>query len=175
MQARMLCLFTAFLAIFPFVCECQSSMIMSREQKISLYEYDLDNSTIISNIPLNELNPRAFRHYSRNYSSDGGETWSRTSAGLLASGSNGEKKYRIFYSAKGRFIYSMIYYDGKQSSPELRRIVDRNYPGFELKSVVELFDRNKLTYGLTINKQGLNRLLEYHNGELNTLAEYIAQ
>ncbi|HLY71485.1 MAG TPA: hypothetical protein VKR53_17240 [Puia sp.] len=139
------------------------------------FRYTVAGNTLASNVPLNEISARAFRHFSRNYSFAVSEKWTKITNGIVVSFIRNSKNYRIAYTKKGNFLFSLVYYQGSECSDELMSMIARTYPGFHIKNATELFDGNKLIFGLMISNGELNRSLEYRDGRIRILEEYTSQ
>ncbi|HVM88663.1 MAG TPA: hypothetical protein VMT76_10790 [Puia sp.] len=139
-------------------------------------EYDTTERTFTSNVPLNEINTKAFRHFTKNYPNVHDETWAMTAKEIIVSFTQDSKTCRTYYSKKGEFRLSVITYSQRQNFPEeLKNLVSIGYPGSEIENIVELFNRNDQVYGITISNNQTFRLLEYYHGEAKIINEYIKQ
>ena len=139
------------------------------------YTYTVSDNIIASNVPLNEISARAFRHFSRHYSFAVSEKWIKVPHGEVVSFVQDSKNYQVFYSKKGYFLYSFTYYPGANCSAELTKTIAGIYPGFQIINATELYDGNKTTYGITITNGEVNRSLEYRGERIKILAEYNTQ
>jgi hypothetical protein len=70
--------------------------------------------SIVSNIRLNEISPRAYRHFQMNYPSVDRARWIRTTDGFVVVFMEGDSFNETFYDSSGRFLYSVM-----SDSPDL--------------------------------------------------------
>jgi hypothetical protein len=139
------------------------------------YHYIDTKNSITSNVPLNELNAKANRHFEKTYRDIDKETWTKIPCGTLVTFISNAAFCKIFYNTEGDFVYSYKYYDQKNCSAELTEMIGHAYPGYKMVNVVELFDGNKPVYGINISNGKLTKSLEMKNAELKVLNEFSNQ
>jgi hypothetical protein len=153
----------------------QTVGISNSSTRVPEYKYLLSNNNVSSNVRLNEISTRAFRSFSKSYPDVSAEIWTKTANGLAVSFNLNSKNYKVFYGKNGHFLYSLIYYEGSSCANELTKAIAETNTGFHINNVVEVFDGNKLRYGLTISNDQFYRDMEYHDGEMKMLEEYKLQ
>ena len=131
------------LVLIPKYDHAQPVIVVHSNETMIAYHYDDNKNSITSNVPLNELSTKAYRHFEKNYAEVNKETWTKVSAGTVVTFINNSAFCKIFYNTKGDFVYSFKYYDQKNCSAELTKMIGHAYPGYTIISVVELFDGNK--------------------------------
>lgn len=136
------------------------------------YEYGYANTSFVSNVPLNEINSKAFKNFAKTYSTINNEKWVKVSNGIIVTFISDSIFYRIGYSEKGMFLYSYKYYTEKNCKNELKKMIQYIYPQYHISTVVELYDGHKLVYGINITNNEITRSLELDNGEIKTLDEF---
>src|ERR1700759_5129045 len=89
-----------------------------------------ENNGIISNVPLNEINVHAFRHFGKNFPQVSGESWMKTKLGYIVSFTENGRKGQVHYNLNGDFLFTIKYYDGSSISPELGARIRKKYPDY---------------------------------------------
>jgi hypothetical protein len=162
---------SAFIFI-PKKDHAQSAGPADNNENRTIYYYNYAKNFITSNVPLNELSTRAYRHFEKNYSGVDKETWTKVFNGTLVTFISNGAFYKIFYSKPGEFVYSYKYYGEKNCAPEITKTVARFYPEYKIVSVAELFDGLKLVYGINISDGKTTKNLEMKNNELTVIDEF---
>jgi hypothetical protein len=171
MQIRFVWLFVICLASNPQKNIAQTTAINKTENKIS-YEYAYAGNSFVSNVPLNEISSKAFKHFVKNYSAITNEKWIKIPDGIVAIFTNDSVLNKIFYNRKGTFLYSYKYYDEKKCRVDLKKMVEQVYPQFHITCAIELFDGQNIVYGIKITNNEITRTLELNNGEIKILDEF---
>src|ERR1700683_2355963 len=141
------------------------------ESSHTFFYRDSKNS-IISNVPLNELNAKAYRYFIKNYPSVTNETWIKVPKGLVVTFTHDSVFCKIYYAESGAFSYSYKYCEETSCKDELKKMVRTAYPSYHIISVTELDDLHKLVYGIRITNNDVIKTLEMNNGEVKMLDEY---
>lgn len=104
-----------------------------------------------SNVPLNEINIRAFRHFRRRYACGAtGEYWFKSAEGYQVSFNLGGHHQLAFFDTHGIFLYSMKCYDGKEIPRETGELIKRKFPDYKIDVVTEITDGAKTFYRVQI-------------------------
>src|SRR5690348_13459491 len=74
---------------------------------------------IASNVPLNEINIHAFRHFHRRWPAITGESWIKSADGYIVSFTENELHHQAHFDKRGGYLYSLKYYSGKDMSRDL--------------------------------------------------------
>jgi hypothetical protein len=166
-----------YLIIFILLCSApkenaaQSPIQVNQQEQASEFRYALPSNSFISNIPLNEVNAKAFRHFEKNYRNASHEKWIKTPGGFVVLFQDHSVNYKIYYSQKGGFMYSYKYYESNWPRNLLKKILAM-YPAYQIKNVVEVYDGNRVVCGINIMNGIYTITLELRNEELKVLDEY---
>ncbi|HLY69948.1 MAG TPA: hypothetical protein VKR53_09470 [Puia sp.] len=150
----------------------QSVSVVNKNEKGALYYYHDARNFITSNVPLNELSVKAYRHFEKNYADINQETWTKNAGGTLVTFTSNAAFCKIFYDTKGDFRYSFKYYNKKGFPAELTKMIENAYPQNQVVSLVELFDGEQSIFGINISNGEITKSLEMKNGEIKFLDEY---
>lgn len=121
---------------------------------------------ITATIPLNEVNIHAYRHFYKHWPSVVGEIWSKAEGGFAVTFMEGQVHNRVFFNERGRFVCALKYYPGEELSPELAGMVYKKYPGYTIKVVTEMTDRNKTFYLVNIRNRVSIKNLFINDGKI---------
>src|ERR1700760_1281764 len=79
----------------------------------AVYTYNDPGSSISCNVPLNEINIHAYRHFHRLFpSGTTGEYWFKSAEGYQVSFVQDELRHQAYFDLRGRYLYSLMYYGG---------------------------------------------------------------
>ena len=159
-------------ALNPQINFAQPVSVVNKNENGAAYYYHDSKNFITSNVPLNELNVKAYRHFEKNYPGIDNETWTKIINDTVVIFKSNTAFCKIFYNTKGDFVYSYIYYDEKNCFAELANRIDDIYLRYKVIRVIELFDRDKSVFGINISNGEITKSLEMKNGELKFLNEY---
>jgi hypothetical protein len=137
-----------------------------------MHEYAYGGNSFAANVPLNEINSRAFKDFSTHYSTSNNEKWFKTPKYIMASFKNDSIFYKIYYSKRGSFLYSFKYYDEKKCEQGLKETLQYVYPEYHILNVVELYEKRRIIYGINLTNNEMTKIVEFDNGELITLDEF---
>jgi hypothetical protein len=171
MKQAMIILLIKFLYFIPaqVIGQAQNNGVLLHP---ALYNYSISADSFTSNVPLNEINAKAFRHLLKHFPAVANEKWVRTSEGFAAVFNYDSIRTRVFYNYKGDFIHSIKTYKGAVLSRSLKALVNRAFPDYDIGMVNEHFDGHYLFYGITVTKDDEIKSLELSNNEIRTLEEF---
>jgi alpha-galactosidase/6-phospho-beta-glucosidase family protein len=129
-------------------------------------------STAQSNY-VNEVNIHAYRDFYKHWPSVAGEVWNKTAEGFVVTFMEGPVRDRVFFNVRGRFLIAVKYYTGDYISPELADMVYKKYPGYAIKVVTEITDRNKSSYLVNIRNPSSIKNLSITDGRMELRDELI--
>ena len=107
------------------------------------YKYGGDADAITSNVPLNEINIRAFKHFSKRFPTVSAEAWWKTEDGYTVSFVENARHNQAYYDRRGAFLYDIKYYAGTSIAPEAGARIKKKYPGYLIGVVTEITDGEK--------------------------------
>jgi len=114
--------------------------------------FDYGKSTFSSNVPLNEINTRAFRYFRKRYPAVENEKWVWTDKGMSVVMEDSASQTRIFFDDKGSFISSAKAYTEYGMGPVLKDELSKLFPDYKILSITEDFDGHKILYWITMSK-----------------------
>jgi len=132
---------------FPLVVAGQQAPIARPETP----EYWDAGHTFSSNVPINELSPRAFRRFHRRFEAAGpGECWFKSADGYQVSFRLGGSHEFAYFGLDGGFKCSVKYYQGSEVPADPGDVVKRRFPGYRIGVVTEVNDGQKIFYTVQI-------------------------
>ena len=129
-----------------------------------------ENEGIISNVPLNEINVHAFRHFGKNFPQVSGENWLKTKLGYIVSFTENGRRSQVHYNLHGDFQFTIKYYDGSALSSELGSRIRKKYPDYRIGVVTEFTDGMKIAMEVKIeNPSSVKTISVNSNGKLELI------
>jgi hypothetical protein len=111
------------------------------------YTYNEDGNNISSNVPLNEINSRAWRNFHHTFRTvTGDENWFYSDQGYRVSFVQGGHHYEAYFDERGGYRYSLHHYAGKEIPREPGDLLRWKYPEYQLNVVTEITDGEKIVY-----------------------------
>lgn len=154
------------LILFPGIAFGQNSCLPTA------YTYSDPGNTISSNIPLNEINGRAFRnfHHIFRHVSDG-ERWFYSGQGYQVSFTIRGVYYQAFFDSHGGYRYSLHHYAGKEIPREAGDLIRRKYPDYQLDIVTEITDGDKIVYLIRLVGISSIKTVSLCDGDIELIGE----
>lgn len=137
------------------------------------YSVGRDGNTLTSNVPLNEINIHAFRHFRKRWPAVTGETWLKADDGYIVSFTENSLRNQARFDARGSFLYSLKYYAGKNISGDLSILIKRKYPGYDINVVTEITDGEKIFYLVKIENSSSVKTLSISEGKVEVFEELV--
>ena len=79
----------------------------------AVYTYNDPGSSISCNVPLNEINIHAYRHFHRLFpTGTTGEYWFKSAEGYQVSFVQDAQRHQAYFDLRGAYLYSLKYYAG---------------------------------------------------------------
>jgi hypothetical protein len=129
-------------------------------------------NTFVSNVPINELNARAYRRFHRRFQSvTAGECWFKSGEGYQVSFMLDQHRELAYYDLRGAFMYSVKYYDAKEAPRETGDLVNRRYPDYKIDVVTEIWDGQKTFYLVQILNRAHIKILSVTDGRIEIVQE----
>lgn len=110
------------------------------------YRFSGEGSGITSNVPLNEINIHAFRHFQKRFPAVSVESWIKTADGYIVSFTEKGLRNQAHFDQRGAFLYSLKYYSGEAIGKDLGTMIMHRYPGYFIKVVTEITNGEKVFY-----------------------------
>lgn len=129
--------------------------------------------SIISNVPINEINIRAFRHFHQRFPSVLGESWAKLPDGYIVSFMENSFRHQAHFDQRGGFLCLVKYYEGKDLSRDLTVFLGRRFPDYSIGVVTEITDGEKTFYRIKIENASFVKTLSICDGQTEILEEWI--
>jgi hypothetical protein len=172
MKTTLLRLFVISLILCPLKNHGQTQSAKIENAPNNEYKYFFNENEFVSNVPLNQINTKAFRHFIKNFTSVNEEKWTILPKSIVVTFNFDSVFCKIVYDKYGLFLYSYKYYEQNRCGNDLKKLMMKMFPNYAIKNVVELFDGQKLAYGLKISNDKTTKTLELKNGEFKILNEF---
>jgi hypothetical protein len=133
-----------------------------------------ETNGITSNVPLNEINVHAFRHFEKNFPQVSGESWLKTDLGYIVSFTEKGRRSQVHYDPKGGFQFVIKYYAGTSIAPELGSRISRKYPDYRIGVVTEFWDGEKTVMEVKIESPSSVKTISVNsNGKLELIESLV--
>jgi hypothetical protein len=156
------------MVVFPYVTRAQSSPALPVS-----YKFGGERDRLNSNVPLNEINIHAFRHFRKRWPAVVGESWIKGEDGYTVSFKENSLRCQARFDARGGFLYSLKYYSGKNISNDLSGLLIRKYPGYTIDVVTEITDGEKVFYLVKVENSSSVKTLSVSEGKVEVYEELI--
>jgi len=115
--------------------------ILPKGQLIATGPGDKPQHAFDSNVPLNEISVKAFRHFQQLFPTGAtSEYWFKSPEGYKVSFNLNAHSLLAYFDKHGSFLCSMKYYTQKEIPRETGELVKSKYPGYTIDLVTEVFD-----------------------------------
>jgi hypothetical protein len=142
------------------------------DYRLTAYTYNDARGNINSNVPLNEINPHAWRHFHKLFpAADGGEYWFASEEGYQVSFMNNGHHYQAYFDQRGAYRYSLHYYEGKEIPRDPGEMISERYPDFRIDVVTEVTDGVKTIYLVKLVNSTTLRTLSVCDGKIEVIEE----
>jgi len=105
---------------------------------LNVFSQQLDNGFAL--LRMNEINARAARHFMENFSPSSAVKWYQDNIYYVATFTEGDSTYRVYYKSNGNFDFCLKYYRADALEPYLKSVVFKKFPGCEILTVTEVTD-----------------------------------
>jgi hypothetical protein len=155
--------------IFLALCLCAAAA----QGQAPAYSYVVDDDSIYSNVPLNEISPRAFRHFRHDYGNITFEHWRKSEKELTVSFQTSDSsKYVISYSLKGRLQATNVFYYGDYAPFPVKYMLERWCEGCSVWYVSMQLEGHNATYDVGFIERNHVKIVEIEHGEPRLMEEY---
>jgi hypothetical protein len=156
------------MALYPYTTKGQNSQV----QPIS-YNFGGGGNTLTSNVPLNEINIHAFRHFRKRFPAVLGETWTKVDKGYIVSFTEHAQRNQARFDSHGGFLYSLKYYAGEDVPGDLSGLIKRRYPDYLIDVVTEISDGEKVFFLVKIENSSSVKTLSVTEGRVEVFDEVV--
>jgi hypothetical protein len=164
----LLCGWVLGLALVPHAIHAQNQI------SPAVYAYNDPGSSISCNVPLNEINIHAYRHFHRRFSSGiTGEHWFKSAEGYQVSFVREALRHQAYFDPRGGYLYSLKYYAGTKMPAGQAEMVRKTYPDYRIDVVTEITDGEKTFYLVKIVNPASVKTLSLCDGKIELLEELV--
>jgi hypothetical protein len=115
--------------------------VFATGQLVATVSGDKPQHAFDSNVPLNEISVKAFRHFQRLFPTGAtSEYWFKSNEGYKVSFNLNDHGLVAYFDKHGAFLCSMKYYTQKEIPRETGDLVKSKYPGYSIEMVTEVYD-----------------------------------
>ncbi|HXB06238.1 MAG TPA: hypothetical protein VNW04_03965 [Puia sp.] len=140
----------------------------------AVYTYNEGGSAITSNVPLNEINAHAYRHFQRLFpTGTSKEYWFVSGDGYQVSFQLAGHHYQAYFDRHGAYRYSLLYYPGKEIPRNPGDLIKAKYPDYRIDVVTEITDGEKTFHLVKIVNPVSIKTLCVADGRIEVLEELI--
>src|ERR1700754_1769015 len=140
----------------------------------AVYTYNDPGNSISCNVPLNEINIHAYRHFHRLFpSGTTGEYWFKSAEGYQVSFVQEALRHQAYFDLRGAYLYSLKYYGGAQMPGGPAEMVRKKYPGYGIEVVTEITDGEKTFYLVKIINPASVKTVSVCEGKVELLEELV--
>lgn len=138
------------------------------------YRFNDPGNSISCNVPLNEINIHAYRHFHRMFpTATSDEYWFKSAEGYQVSFVLGGLRHQAYFDSRGGFLYSLKYYSGTKLQRQTADMVSKKYPEYQIDVVTEITDGDKTFYLVKILNPSAVKTLSVCEGKIEVLEELI--
>ena len=138
------------------------------------YRYGDPGRDFSSNVPLNELNIHAYKHFHRIFSSGvTAEYWLKTADGFQASFMQNDRQHKAYFDRHGYFKFSLTYYEGKEIPRLAGELIQSRYPDYRINVVTEIYDGERTSYLVRVVNASNIKTLAVYDGQIEVMEEMV--
>lgn len=122
---------------------------------------------------LSDIHIKARNDFNSRFRQASGETWFIVPGGFISYYQTTESEYRVFYTNKGCWEYSLAFYYEDSLPKTIRASVKSNYYDYRITIVEQLTGHEGTNYVVHLeNESGIKHLRVTENGDMDLLNEY---
>ena len=157
------------LALIPALTFAQQENVTT-----AAYRYGEPGAAFSSNVPLNELNIHAYKHFHRIFSSGvTAEYWVKTADGYQASFMQNDRQHKAYFDRHGYFKFSLAYYEGKDIPRLAGELIQLRYPDYRINVVTEIYDGERTSYLVRVVNTTNIKTLAVYDGQIEVMEEMV--
>lgn len=137
------------------------------------FQFAVSGDSLSSNVPMNEISPRAFRHFEQAFGVVAVTTWHKHANGYLVKFSAADSSVYYVYITKRGVPYKTVIVFAVSSVPrEVRAAMAAFDHGGSILFAGELLDGTKPLYEVGLQDASEVRVVDMRDGEIETVCEY---
>lgn len=139
----------------------------------SLYSYAINGGTFTSNVLLNDIKTRAFRHFLRNYPFAVNEEWIKYNDGYsVVFTAHDSILYHVYYDPTGRFREAFTFYTKDNMPLAIKQSITGRYKNYSVLFASAMNDGMRMIYNVTLTDNDMVKLVECYNGNVDIISQY---
>jgi len=162
---------------YPLLTVCLLSVSATAAQSMSplvTYHFPAPDDSLTTNVPLNEISTRAFRHFVKDFGHIPSATWRKGERGYSVKFYSADSVLHIVdYDLRGGRCDDHLYYNDANAPADIRAWMARVYSGDSILFVNELNDGSKSIYNVGLTAKGELRIVEIRNEEIRTIQLFV--
>jgi len=137
------------------------------------YRFLVSGDSLTSNVPMNEISPRAFRHFEQQYGVVAATQWFKYGTGYLVKFSTVDSSQYYVYITNRGMVYRTVVLFAVSGVPRDIRIAMASFDrdGYILFAG-ELIEGEKPLYEVGLEDAAKVRIVDLRDGEIKTVCEY---
>ena len=137
---------------------------------IYTYTYNQGGSPVSSNVPLNEINPHAYRNFQHIFpAGTSNEYWFASQDGYQVSFDQQGRHHQAFFDRHGTYRFSLQYYPGTEIPRIPGDLIKAEYPDYRIDVVTEITDGEKIFHLVKIISPTSIKTLSVADGKVDVL------
>lgn len=137
------------------------------------YQFTVSGNSLTSNVPMNEVSPRAFRHFERQFGVITNTNWYKNGVGYIVRFSAADSSQYYVYISKRGFVFKTVIQFAVSSVPRDVRVAMAHYArGSNILFAGELIDGIKPLYEVGLIDASRVRIVDMRDGDIQTVCEY---
>lgn len=139
----------------------------------SVYAYQTDGNSFTSNVYLNQLPSKAFRHFRKNWPMVTGERWMKTGGGFSAYYGVPDSVYHhVLYDGAGHFEKALVYYAQGEAPAPLKASMKIACPDYTVLYASEMDEGEKKIYEVMLADAFSVKVVDVADDDITTVYEY---
>ena len=111
-----------------------------------------------------DFNIKAIKNFNRNYKDATNVSWYKSGKLTVAYFKEDDKQTRVIYFPNGRWLHTMISYDERKLSDDIRYMVKDNYNKYAITWITEVHENDKVFYFINVEKdKDFKQLIAYED------------
>jgi hypothetical protein len=133
-----------------------------------------DENTISANVPLNEINTRAFRRFHRLFpAGTADEYWFKSDQGYQVSFVMKDCRQQAWFDPRGVYLYSLKFYAGMKIPRSAGDLIRKKYADYRIDVVTEITDGEETFYLVKLINPSFVKTLCVSNGAIDVLEDLV--
>lgn len=145
----------------------------SADGQTNAYHFSVAGDSLTSNVPMNEINPRAFRHFERDFGEVPATNWFKNDGGYYVTFTTSDSThYYVYISRHGSPYKTVVYFSPASLPPDLKAIIFNLYAGCTILYAAELQYEQRSQYEVCLLENSREKIIDVYDGEIRTTSEF---